>query len=66
MHPKVALLVNVELEKILDAKVIRPIDYSEWIFNMVPVTKPPMISGSILILETLTKHVQKMTFHFPT
>ena len=40
MHPKVALLVKVELEKMLDAKVIHLIDYSEWISNMVPVTKP--------------------------
>ncbi len=28
MHPKVALLVKVELEKMLEAKVINPIDYS--------------------------------------
>ena len=40
MHPKIALLVKAELEKMLDAKVIRPIDYLEWISNMVPVTKP--------------------------
>lgn len=46
MHPKVALLVKAELEKLLEAKIIRPIDYSEWISNMVPVTKP---SGDIRI-----------------
>ena len=40
MHPKVALLVKVELKKMLNAKVICLIDYSEWISNMVPVTKP--------------------------
>ena len=40
MHPKVSLLVKVELEKMLDVKIIHPIDYLDWIFNMVPVTKP--------------------------
>ena len=40
MHPKVALLVKAELERMLAAKVIRPIDYLEWISIMVPITKP--------------------------
>ena len=40
MHPKVALLVKEELEKLLEAKIIHPIDYSEWISNMVHITKP--------------------------
>ena len=40
MHPKVALLVKAKLERMLDAKVIHPIDYLEWISNMVPITKP--------------------------
>ncbi|MDF3675372.1 hypothetical protein P3S39_25080, partial [Enterobacter hormaechei] len=46
MHPKVALLVKAELERMLAAEVIRPIDYSECTSNMVPVTKP---SGDIRI-----------------
>ena len=40
MHPNVALLVNKELENMLDEKVIHPIDYLEWISNMILVTKP--------------------------
>ena len=44
MHPKVALLVKSKPEKMLEAKVIHPIDYLEWISNMVPITKP---SGDI-------------------
>ena len=39
MHPHIALLVKVELEKILGAKFIRAIDYAEWISNIVPVSK---------------------------
>ena len=40
MHPKVDLLLKVELDKMLEAKVIFPINYFEWIYNMVLVTKP--------------------------
>jgi len=40
MHPKVALPVKAELERMLVAKVTQPINYLEWISNMVPVTKP--------------------------
>ena len=39
MHPQVALLVKVELKKLLDARFIRPIDYAKWISNLVPVSK---------------------------
>ena len=31
MHPHIALLVKVELEKIHGAKLIRAIDYAKWI-----------------------------------
>lgn len=40
MHPKVSLLVKVELEKLLEAKIIHLIDHSEWISNMVSITNP--------------------------
>ena len=38
MHLQIALLVKVELEKLLGAKFIRAIDYAEWISNIVPVS----------------------------
>lgn len=38
MHPKVALLVKVELDKTITAKFIKPINYLEWISKMVPIT----------------------------
>jgi len=40
MHPHVALMVKEELKKLLDARFIRPIDYPEWVLNIVPVAKP--------------------------
>ena len=39
MHPHVALLVKVELEKILKARFIKAIDYAKWISNIVLVSK---------------------------
>ena len=39
MHPRIALLVMVELEKFLGAKLIRAIDYAKWISNIVQVSK---------------------------
>ena len=39
MHPKVALLVKEKLQKILEAKVICPINYPEWVSNIVPIGK---------------------------
>ena len=39
MHPKVALLVKEELQKLLDVGFITPIDYPTWVSNVVPVGK---------------------------
>jgi hypothetical protein len=40
MHPQIALLVKLELQKFLDVGFIRPIDYPEWVSNIVLVSKP--------------------------
>lgn len=66
MLPQVALLVKVELQKLLDVGFIRPIDYLEWIFNLVPISKP---NNNIIIsidLKILTRLVPKMIFHWQT
>ena len=39
MHPHIALLVKVELQKLLDVEFFRVIDYAEWISNIVPISK---------------------------
>jgi len=46
MNLMIALMVKEELQKLLDAKFIQPIDYLEWISNMVPIKKP---NGKICI-----------------
>ena len=40
MHPSKALLVKKEIEKYLQVGFIEPIDYSEWMSNIIPITKP--------------------------
>jgi len=65
MNPTIALMVKEELQKLLDAKFIRPIDYSEWISNMVPVKKP---NGKICIctdFRDLNKACPKYDFPLP-
>lgn len=39
MHPQIALLIKAELQKLLDVGFIIPIDYVEWISNLVPIAK---------------------------
>lgn len=40
MHPQITVLVKAELKKLLDVGFIRPIDYVDWISNIVPIGKP--------------------------
>lgn len=40
MHPSKALMVMKEIKNNLNARFIKPIDYSEWMANIVPTTKP--------------------------
>ena len=46
MHHKVALLVKAELQKMLEAKLIHPIDYPKWVSNIFPMGKA---SGGIRV-----------------
>ncbi|KAH9313496.1 hypothetical protein KI387_022123, partial [Taxus chinensis] len=39
MHPRIALLVKEELQRLLSVSFILPIDYPQWISNIVPVMK---------------------------
>ncbi|KAH9305588.1 hypothetical protein KI387_009992, partial [Taxus chinensis] len=42
MKPKISLLLKEELEKLLVVNFIKPIDYSDWISNKVPIQKKPV------------------------
>lgn len=65
MHPQVALLVKVELEKLLDVGFIRPIDYPEWISNLVPVSKPDCSIRICTDFRDINKACPKDDFPLP-
>ena len=44
MHPKLEPLIQSEVKKLLDARIIFKVRHSEWVSNMVPVRK---MSGEI-------------------
>jgi hypothetical protein len=39
MHQKLEPIVKKELNKLLTAKIIFPVQYTQWAFNLVPVRK---------------------------
>ena len=39
MHPKMEPLIQSEVKKLLDAKIIFRVRHSEWVDNLVPVKK---------------------------
>lgn len=65
IHPTIILMVKEELQKRLEDKFIHPIDYSNWISNMVPVKKS---NGKIHIctnFKDLNKVCPKDDFPLP-
>lgn len=65
IHPQVALLFKAELKKWLDANFIRPIDYVEWISNLVPVRKNSQGSQICTDFYDLNKACPKDDFPLP-
>ena len=39
MHPKLEPLIQNDVKKLMDAKIIFKVRHSEWVFNLVPVRK---------------------------
>lgn len=65
MHPHIALLVKVELEKLLSVGFIRAIDYAEWIFNIVPISKHDKSIRVRIDFRDLNKACPKDDFPLP-
>jgi len=57
IHPFKELLFKKEIEKYLNAGFIKPINYSEWMANIVLVSKPSGEIWVLLILEISIMHV---------
>ena len=47
MHPKLEPLIQSEVKKLLDAKIIFKFRHSEWVSNLVPVRKSQEKSDSV-------------------
>lgn len=65
MHPHIALMVKVELKKLLDVGFIRSIDYAEWISNIVPISKPDNSIRICTDFKDLNKACPKDDFPLP-
>ncbi|KAH9306737.1 hypothetical protein KI387_011141, partial [Taxus chinensis] len=65
MHPHVSLLVKEELEKLLAVGFIRPIDYLEWISNVVPIHKNPIDIKICTDFRDINKSFPKEDFPLP-
>ena len=46
MHPKLEPLIQSEVKKLLDAKIIFKVRHLEWVSNLVPVRKK---SGDLVL-----------------
>ncbi len=65
MHPRIAILIKAELEKILSARFIRAIDYANWISNIVPITKHDKSIQVCTDFRDLNKACPKDDFPLP-
>ena len=51
INPTLFPVIEKEVKKLLDAKIIVPLRYSSWISNLVPIRKRMVKSDCVLILE---------------
>lgn len=65
MHLGKALLVKVELQKILDAKFIEPIAYSKWVSKHVIIPKPNGWIHICTYFRDINKALPKDDFFLP-
>ena len=62
---QISLLVKKEIEKLLEASFIKPIDYSEWMANVVPMKKPIGKIRVCIDFKDLSKACPKDDFPLP-
>lgn len=65
MHPHIALLVKIELKKLLEVGFIRPVAYPEWVSSIVPVSKLDKSIRVCTDFKDLNKACQKDDFPLP-
>jgi hypothetical protein len=57
--------IRLEVNKLLEAGFIRPVDYPSWLANPVLVEKPDKSSRMCIDYSSLNKHVLKTSTHCP-
>jgi hypothetical protein len=55
--------IQQEVDKLLEAGFIRPVDYPSWLANLVLVEKPAL-GACALIIQVWIKHIQKMSIPY--
>ena len=51
INPTLFPIIEKEVKKLLDAKIIVPLQYSSWVDNLVPVRKNMLKSDCVLIFK---------------
>jgi len=65
INPMLLPVIQKELKKILDAKIIVPLRYSRWIANLVPVRKKNGEITLCVYFRNLNKCSLKDNYHLP-
>ena len=66
MKSDIALKIEEEVRKQLDAGFIKVVDYPEWVANVVPVMKKDGRVRMCVDFRNWTRQAQKMTFPYLT
>ena len=65
MHPKLEPLIQNEVKKLLDARIIFKDRHSEWVSNLVPVRKKYGEIKLCVDFKNLNRALDKDNYHVP-
>jgi hypothetical protein len=65
INPILLLVIEKEVKKLLDAKIIVPLGYSEWVANLVPVRNKNDEIRLCVDLRNLNRSSLKYNYPFP-
>ena len=65
MHPKLEPLIQNEVKKLLDAKIIFKLRHSEWVSNLVPVRKKSKEIRLCVDFQNLNRNLDKDNYPVP-
>ena len=65
MHPKLEPVVQSQVKKLLDAKIIFKVIHSEWVCNLVPIRKKSREIKLCVDLRNLNRALDKDNYPVP-